>query len=71
MGELCPVTALALALALAVPQGPQGAPPGRIWTSPTLHVGVRPALYLDNEKNGGRLELGVGCTVQVSTTVIP
>jgi hypothetical protein len=39
---------------------------GRVYTTPALHVGIRPALYLDNEGERGGLEIGVGMTVQVS-----
>ena len=70
------MTALALALALAA-QSPLGSwapsptstlPPwagGRVYTSRTVHVGIRPAAYVDNEARGG-LEGGAGATVQVS-----
>ena len=66
------MTALALALALAA-QAPATATPSTWWTSggrlvttPTLHVGVRGHCFIDNEGDGGRLEVGVGATVQIS-----
>ena len=40
---------------------------GRIFTSDTLHVGVRPAAVV--EKADG-LEVGVGVTLQVTTDVL-
>ena len=62
--------ALALALSL-LPQGPELVPAGpltRLVDRPEVHVGLRPALYLDNEA-GGHLELGIGFTVQVTGRV--
>lgn len=69
------MTSLALALALAAQQ-PLGqwapspsvsGPPwlgGRILTTETVHVGVRPAAFVDGTPP--HLELGAGVTLQVS-----
>jgi hypothetical protein len=65
------MSALALALALAAAQplsdswgttSSQVAKPWRVYTSPSLHVGVRPAAYVTTEGP----EWAVGCTVQVT-----
>lgn len=57
---------LAAALALPSDRPPPAAPaPWRIVDTPALHVGLRPALTLDNEDNG-RLEGGAGATLQVT-----
>ena len=59
---------LALAAALAtlpLAPAPQGPAPWRLVSRPGLHVGVRPAFFLDNE-NDGRIELGAGVTVQLT-----
>jgi hypothetical protein len=75
------VTALAFALALASqqPLGPFAPSPssgwaptwwgGRILTTDTIHLGVRPAAFVDNGSQDGRLEVGVGVTVQVTGNV--
>lgn len=69
------MTALALALALAAsqPLGSWAPSPattgwnGRIVDAPSLHVGLRPAAFVDD---GGqpphRLEVGAGVTLQVT-----
>lgn len=68
------MSALALAIALTLfgdPSAPPSSTPGwtsgRIITTPTLHVGARAAVYVDNEGEHGRVELGLGATVQVTT----
>lgn len=52
-------------LVLQALQGPPlPAPPwigGRVFTSPIIHIGVRPAAFASHD------EYAVGCTVQVST----
>lgn len=62
----------ALALALAMWGAPLQPPPqpspipwagGRVLTTDTLHVGVRPAVDIDNSAG---IEWGVGLTVQVT-----
>jgi hypothetical protein len=63
------VTSIALALALASQQ-PQPAAPAwyrawRVVERPGLHVGVRPAIFVDNEADGA-VEWGAGATVQVT-----
>jgi len=40
---------------------------GRVFSSGKLHVGVRPAAVISNADDG----VGVGFTVQVSTTLLP
>jgi len=61
------MTSLALALSLAAqsPLPASAAQPWRVYTSSTLHVGVRPAAYI-GVAAGGLREVGVGVTVQVS-----
>jgi hypothetical protein len=52
---------IALVLALqTLPPPPAPLPVGRIYTSATLHVGVRPSVYVD------LWETALGVTVQVS-----
>jgi len=68
------MTSIALALALAS-QSPSPDPSiptaswfgGRVYTAPdgALHVGIRPAAFLDNE-NDGAWEIGVGATLKVT-----
>lgn len=70
------MTALALSLALQAAQGtPAGPPwasaPWRLVTTPWVHVGARPALYVDNEGERGRAELGAGATLQVTLRAVP
>lgn len=72
------MSALAFALALASQQplggwAPQAGvaalpwgPAGRIVTTPTLHIGVRPAVYFDNEGPDGSIEKAMGVTVQIT-----
>ena len=62
------MTALALAAALAtlpLASAPQGPAPWRLVSRPGLHVGARPAFFLDNEANGA-LEWGLGASLQVT-----
>lgn len=59
--------ALALLLALRDPLPPAPPPPwygGRVLSSSTLHIGVRPALDID--KSG---DVAVGVTVQITAFV--
>jgi hypothetical protein len=61
---------LALALATATPAPPVPVPSwygGRVLITPTLHIGARPAIFVDNEGTRGRLEVGAGATIQIST----
>ncbi len=64
----------ALALALAMGLAPAGAQPPT-WYRPwrlldgPVHVGLRPALYVDNETADGSWEVGFGATVQVTADV--
>lgn len=63
------MTALAFALSLGLAPGPQSPPWYHAWRlieRPELHVGARPAAFIDNEGEHGRRELGAGVTVQVS-----
>lgn len=62
------MTWLALALLLAQGTPPPDPPPWRLVDRPGLHVGLRPAAELDNEADG-RLEGGIGVTVQVTAFV--
>jgi hypothetical protein len=73
------LTALAFALALSASQAPTNGPGAlsgvpawyhawRIYSSENLHVGARPAAFIDNEANGG-LEIGAGFTVQITARV--
>ena len=68
------MTALGLAIALGL-GAPPSSPPlpswwgGRVITTTGLHLGVRPALYVDDEARGGALEIGVGITVQLTTSL--
>jgi hypothetical protein len=39
---------------------------GRVYTSATLHVGVRPAVYVTNDGP----ELAAGATVQITTVLL-
>jgi hypothetical protein len=39
-----------------------------VYTSDVLHVGVRPALFVDNEAEG-QLEVGAGATLQVTADI--
>lgn len=68
------MTALALALALGLE--PPGSPPP-VWYRPwrivetdAVHVGLRPAGYLDNELPGGQWEVGAGATLQVTAAAL-
>jgi hypothetical protein len=66
------VTWVAVAAALA--SAPAAPPPlpwagGRIVTTDTLHVGLRPAAFVDNEDRGA-LEWGAGATVQVTVRAL-
>ena len=68
------MTALAFALALAAQQ-PQPVSPAwytgwRLVSTDAVHVGLRPAAFVDNEADGG-LEVGVGATLQVSLVALP
>jgi hypothetical protein len=69
------MTALAFALALASSQGPPQPPTWasawRLVATPTVHVGLRPAAFVDNEGRGGRVELGLGATLQVTVAIAP
>jgi len=57
---------LAAALALSTDRPPPSLPaPWRLVDVPALHVGLRPALTLDNEDRG-RLEGGAGVTLQLT-----
>jgi hypothetical protein len=67
-------TPLAIALALSLFSGPSAPAStassnwlwtGRLLNEPTLHLGVRPALYIDQE---GERDFGV--TIQVSTNLL-
>jgi len=63
------VTSLALALALAA-SDPQPPPPpawwgGRVLTTADVHLGVRPAAYLD-AVDGHVGEAAIGCTVRLA-----
>lgn len=66
----------ALALALAMGATPTGSPPPpwyqpwRLVTLPALHVGLRPALFVDNETADGSWEIGAGATLQVTLDVL-
>lgn len=74
------MNALALALALALasqqPLGPWAPSPssgwspswlgGRVLTTPGLHIGIRPAAFVDDEGSPRRLELGAGVTLQIT-----
>ena len=68
------MTSVALALAIAASTAPAGASlpvqawSGRIIDSEAIHVGLRPAAFLDNEDHG-RLEVGLGATIQVTARV--
>jgi hypothetical protein len=44
---------------------------GRIVDGRDLHVGVRPAAFVDPEGAGGSIEYGVGITIQVSIVALP
>jgi hypothetical protein len=58
-----------LALAALLQPVPAPAPSwygGRLLTTPALHLGLRPAGYVDDEGDRGALEWGVGLTVQVT-----
>ena len=64
------MTALAFALSLAAQQ-PQPAGPAwytawRLVNLPSMHVGLRPAVFVDNEAGGG-IEWGGGATLQVTS----
>lgn len=63
---------IAIAIGIGAPHLPPPEPPtwagGRVLTTPTLHVGVRPQAFVDNEDDG-RPEWGLGITVQVSVQV--
>jgi hypothetical protein len=39
---------------------------GRVYTSATLHVGIRPAVYITNDGP----ELAAGATVQITTVLL-
>lgn len=64
---------LAVSLALASAHDPPSAPlawwTGRLVTLPNVHLGVRPAAFLDNEDHG-QLECGAAVTVQLSTRAL-
>lgn len=56
---------IGLVLVLQTPQMPATPPPwygtaGRIITTPTLHVGVRPAFFANHD------EIAIGATVQIT-----
>lgn len=59
--------AFALALASQSPQA-QAAVPWRLITAELLRVGVRPAVFVDNEAHGA-IEFGIGVTVRVDVAV--
>lgn len=67
----------ALALALAMGAAPPGSPPPawyqpwRIVSLPDLHVGLRPALFVDNETVDGSWEIGAGATLQITLSALP
>jgi len=63
------VSWVALSAALAV-QGGQSPEPWRVISTPSVHLGVRPAAFLDDEGEGQSLEWGVGITAQLSTEVL-
>jgi hypothetical protein len=64
---------LAVAIAATFAGGPAEPPApqlpwanvGRVWTTPRLHVGVRGAVFVDDEANGA-IEAGAAATVQVT-----
>ena len=39
---------------------------GRVYTSSTLHVGIRPAVYITNDGP----ELAAGATIQITTVLL-
>jgi hypothetical protein len=58
-----------IALLLTLSGPPQPSPPwygsaGRIYTTSTVHVGVRPALFM------APAELDLGCTLQITARII-
>ncbi len=59
------MTWLAVSLALASSPATSPAAPWRLLATPAVHVGLRPAAFVDNE-DGGRLEGGAGASVQVT-----
>jgi hypothetical protein len=59
------VTSAALAVLLAMTPGPAPPPapaPVRLVTTPSLHLGARPAVLLTSESR----EIGIGATLQVT-----
>ena len=68
-----------LALAFALQHADATAPPapasgwtatGRIVDLPALHLGARPAVFIDPEGDDGQLEWGAGLTVQLTAAVL-
>ena len=64
------MTAIALALALAAqqpgPPTPSWFNAWRLVNRPDLHIGLRPAAFIDNETSDGSWEVGAGATLQVT-----
>ena len=68
------MSALALVWALsAQPIGPVVLPwaGGRVITTAHVHVGVRPAAFVDNEGAHSAREYGAGGTVQITVNWLP
>lgn len=63
------MTWIAVSLALASSPATSPAAPWRLVTTPAVHVGLRPAAFVDNE-DAGRLEGGAGVTVQVTAWLV-
>lgn len=58
--------AVAATLAAQQPAAPSWYHAWRLVDGGRVHLGVRPALYVDDEGARGRLELGAGVTVQLT-----
>ena len=54
---------VALLVALQTPAPPPSSPwfGGRVWTSPSLHVGVRPSFYVDSGEVAGAITVQLSC----------
>lgn len=63
------MTWIAVSLALASSPATSPASPWRIVATSSVHVGLRPAAFVDNEDRG-RLEGGAGASVQVTAWVV-
>jgi hypothetical protein len=62
-------------LALALGSAPTTQPPGwyRAWRlveTDRVHIGLRPAAFVDNETPSGSLEVGAGATLQITASVL-